>query len=82
MKHATALLVSVFMAATAGAQEDQFSTVITPAFSPITWERLVDARNEPNTNNIRRQRIRRSDAFNRGIINRPIRSSQTAIRFT
>ena len=48
MKHATALLVSVFMAATAGAQEDQFSTVITPAFSPITWERLVDARNEPN----------------------------------
>ena len=26
--------------------------------------------------------IRRSDAFNRGIINRPIHSSQTAIRFT
>ena len=48
MKHATALLASVFMAATAGAQEDQFSTVITPAFSPVTWERLVDARNEPN----------------------------------
>ena len=36
----------------------------------------------PNTNNICRQCIRRSDAFNRGIINRPIRSSQTAIRFT
>ena len=48
MKHATALFLSVFMTAIAGAQEDQFSTVITPAFSPITWERLVDAHNEPN----------------------------------
>ncbi len=29
------------------AQEDQFETVITPAFSPITWERLVNAADEP-----------------------------------
>jgi alcohol dehydrogenase (cytochrome c) len=29
------------------AQEDPFQTVMTPAFSPITWERLVNAENEP-----------------------------------
>ncbi len=29
------------------AQEDQFQTVITPAFSPVTWERLVNATEEP-----------------------------------
>ena len=38
---------SVLLTGAAQAQEDPFSTVITPAFSPITWERLVDARNEP-----------------------------------
>lgn len=29
------------------AQEEEFQTVITPAFSPITWERLVNAADEP-----------------------------------
>tara|TARA_B100000959_G_scaffold84011_2_gene89394 strand:- start:11465 stop:13108 length:1644 start_codon:yes stop_codon:yes gene_type:complete len=29
------------------AQEQQFETVMTPAFSPITWERLVNAEQEP-----------------------------------
>lgn len=29
------------------AQEDQFQTVITPAFSPVTWERLLNAADEP-----------------------------------
>lgn len=29
------------------AQEQQFETVITPAFSPVTWDRLVDAADEP-----------------------------------
>jgi len=29
------------------AQEDPFQTVITPAFSPITWDRLVNATDEP-----------------------------------
>ena len=29
------------------AQEAQFETVMTPAFSPITWERLVNAADEP-----------------------------------
>ena len=29
------------------AQEQQFETVMTPAFSPISWERLVNADQEP-----------------------------------
>jgi alcohol dehydrogenase (cytochrome c) len=29
------------------AQEDEFQTVITPAFSPVTWERLIYAEDEP-----------------------------------
>lgn len=29
------------------AQEDEFQTVITPAFSPVTWERLINAKDEP-----------------------------------
>ena len=28
----------------ASAQEQEFETVMTPAFSPITWERLVNAK--------------------------------------
>ncbi|MDD9890868.1 MAG: PQQ-dependent dehydrogenase, methanol/ethanol family [Gammaproteobacteria bacterium] len=30
------------------AQEQEFETVMTPAFSPITWERLVNAKDEPH----------------------------------
>ncbi len=30
------------------AQEEPFQTVITPAFSPVTWERLVNASDEPD----------------------------------
>ena len=30
------------------AQEQEFQTVMTPAFSPITWERLVNAKDEPH----------------------------------
>ena len=45
------LTLSTLMVTTAlsqlTAQEQQFETVMTPAFSPITWERLVDARQEP-----------------------------------
>ncbi len=29
------------------AQEQQFQTVITPAFTPVDWDRLLDARQEP-----------------------------------
>ena len=35
------------LAAIVNAQEDQFQTVMTPAFSPITWDRLLNARDEP-----------------------------------
>ena len=30
----------------AAAQEQEFETVMTPAFSPITWERLVNAKDD------------------------------------
>ena len=41
------LLPALLLPALAAAQEQQLQTVITPAFSPVTWERLVDAKNEP-----------------------------------
>ena len=30
------------------AQEQEFQTVMTPAFSPITWEGLVNAKDAPH----------------------------------
>ena len=42
-----ALLITT-LSAYASAQEQEFETVMTPAFSPITWDRLVDAKNEPH----------------------------------
>ncbi|MEX0965501.1 MAG: PQQ-dependent dehydrogenase, methanol/ethanol family [Pseudohongiellaceae bacterium] len=47
MNRFLATLATACLALTAQAQEDQFQTVITPAFSPVTWERLVNAANEP-----------------------------------
>ncbi len=41
------LLTGIFLSLPLQAQEDEFQTVITPAFSPVTWERLVNAENEP-----------------------------------
>ncbi|MBL4581573.1 MAG: PQQ-dependent dehydrogenase, methanol/ethanol family [Gammaproteobacteria bacterium] len=41
------LLSGIFLALPLHAQEDEFQTVITPAFSPVTWERLINAENEP-----------------------------------
>lgn len=41
------LLTSIFLTLPLQAQEDEFQTVITPAFSPVTWERLVNAESEP-----------------------------------
>ena len=41
------LLTGIFLALPLQAQEDEFQTVITPAFSPVTWERLVNAESEP-----------------------------------
>mgnify|MGYP000341700583 FL=1 len=42
-----AFLSSATLVAQETSQEQPFSAVITPAFTPVTWERLVDARNEP-----------------------------------
>ena len=41
------LLTSISLTLPLQAQEDEFQTVITPAFSPVTWERLVNAESEP-----------------------------------
>ena len=41
------LLTSIFLTLPLQAQEDEFQTVITPAFRPVTWERLVNAESEP-----------------------------------
>jgi alcohol dehydrogenase (cytochrome c) len=41
------LLCGMFLALPLQAQEEPFQTVITPAFSPVTWERLVNAESEP-----------------------------------
>ncbi len=47
MKRFAILALSFYTAIPAIAQEDPFETVITPAFSPVTWERLVNAAEEP-----------------------------------
>jgi len=50
MKRALLTLSTLMVTTALGqltAQEQQFETVMTPAFSPITWERLVDAGQEP-----------------------------------
>lgn len=47
MNRILVLLAGTALALPGHAQEDEFQTVITPAFSPVTWERLVNAENEP-----------------------------------
>ena len=51
------------------AQEEPFQTVITPAFSPVTWERLVNAADEPEnwlmySGTLDSQRYSKLDAIN------------------
>ena len=41
------LLIALCLSMPIFAQEDPFETVITPAFTPITWERLLNAGDEP-----------------------------------
>lgn len=41
------LAISTSIPALAQEQEEPFQTVITPSFSPVTWERLVNAADEP-----------------------------------
>ena len=50
MKHVLCTLCALAITAITAqvsAQEQEFQTVMTPAFSPITWERLVNAKDEP-----------------------------------
>lgn len=47
MNRIVAMLAVLCLTLSAQAQEDQFETVITPAFSPVTWERLMNAADEP-----------------------------------
>ena len=47
MKQMIILLAAIGFSMPSIGQEDPFQTVITPAFSPITWERLVNAEEEP-----------------------------------
>jgi len=42
-----AILLSLVVFNPAFSAEDPFETVMTPAFSPITWERLINAGDEP-----------------------------------
>ena len=49
MKRLSLLLAILLPGAFAQAQEQQFETVITPAFTPITWERLVNAADDRKT---------------------------------
>ena len=46
MKRLT-ILLSLVVFNPVFAAEDPFETVMTPAFSPITWERLINAGDEP-----------------------------------
>tara|TARA_B100001059_G_C17838351_1_gene589927 strand:+ start:3848 stop:5506 length:1659 start_codon:yes stop_codon:yes gene_type:complete len=41
------ILLAFFFASSVSAQEDTLSTVITPAFQPVTWERLKNTKAEP-----------------------------------
>lgn len=41
------ILLAIFYSSSVSAQEDALSTVITPAFQPVTWERLKNTKAEP-----------------------------------
>ena len=65
------LLTAIFLALPLQAQEDEFQTVITPSFSPVTWERLVNAEDEPEnwmmySGTLDSQRYSRLDQINTG----------------
>lgn len=64
------LLTGIFLTLPLQAQEDKFQTVITPAFSPVTWERLVNAGSEPEnwmmySGTLDSQRYSRLDQINK-----------------
>ena len=71
MNKSSLLLCGIFLALPLQAQEDPFQTVITPAFSPVTWERLVNAQSEPEnwmmySGTLDSQRYSRLDQINTG----------------
>jgi len=71
MNKLSLLLCGIFLALPLQAQEDPFQTVITPAFSPVTWERLVNAESEPEnwmmySGTLDSQRYSRLDQINTG----------------
>jgi alcohol dehydrogenase (cytochrome c) len=71
MNKLSLLLCGIFLALPLHAQEDPFQTVITPAFSPVTWERLVNAESEPEnwmmySGTLDSQRYSRLDQINTG----------------
>ena len=71
MNKLSLLLCGIFLALPIQAQEDPFQTVITPAFSPVTWERLVNAESEPEnwmmySGTLDSQRYSRLDQINTG----------------
>ncbi|NQV69859.1 MAG: PQQ-dependent dehydrogenase, methanol/ethanol family [Pseudohongiella sp.] len=69
MKRFTIMLLALGASIPALAQEEPFQTVITPAFSPVTWERLVNAADEPEnwlmySGTLDSQRYSKLDAIN------------------
>jgi len=71
MNKLSLLICGIFLALPLQAQEDPFQTVITPAFSPVTWERLVNAQSEPEnwmmySGTLDSQRYSRLDQINTG----------------
>ncbi|MEQ8953656.1 MAG: PQQ-binding-like beta-propeller repeat protein, partial [Gammaproteobacteria bacterium] len=74
MKRIIALALLLGLPGAVLAQEDQFQTVITPAFTPITWERLVNAADEPEnwlmySGTLDSKRYSRLDQINTGNVN-------------
>ena len=70
MNRFLATLTACALTLPAQAQEDQFQTVIAPAFSPVTWERLVNAADEPEnwmmySGTLDSQRYSRLDQINK-----------------
>lgn len=69
MKRLAILLVSLSLAVQVSAQEEPFQTTMTPAFSPVTWERLLNAADEPEnwlmySGNLSSQRFSKLDQIN------------------
>lgn len=70
MNRSIILISTLLVSFSLQAQEDEFQTVITPAFTPVTWERLVNAADEPEnwmmySGTLDSQRYSRLDEINK-----------------